>query len=110
MDNRSGVIDFCTTGYIVVPKDGHEVAAVFTKRTAANDYLKHEVGEENWGVIEYPIMVWRDGTASIFDWRQPCFKYELADEYTSEPERERQRLRLRALSKLTEQERKALGV
>lgn len=35
MDNRSGVIDFCTTGYIVVPKDGYEVAAAWTGKKSS---------------------------------------------------------------------------
>jgi hypothetical protein len=108
-DPRRFVIDFCTTGYIVMPKSGHEAVAVFMKREVAQDYLKNEAGED-CHIIEYPIMVWQDGTASIFDYRQPSFKFEIGDDYTSEPERERQRLRARALSKLTDGERKALGV
>ena len=98
------------TGYVVTPKGGYEALGVFTKLRVAEDYLKYEIGEEKGEIQHWTIMVWGDGTVSIFDSRQPSFKFELGDDYASEETQKRRELQVSGLQKLTPEERKALGV
>jgi hypothetical protein len=98
------------TGYVVTPKEGYEALGVFTELRVAEDYLKCEIGENHGEIQHWAIIVWADGTASIFDSRQPSFKFELGDDYSSEETRKVRELQASGLQKLTPEERKALGV
>lgn len=93
--------------YVVIHKDGIDPVGCFTNISVAEDFRKNEFPECE--VQTRTGLVWVDKTVSIFDPRIP-FKYELGDDYTSEPTRKRNELRASALAKLTSEEREALGV
>lgn len=93
--------------YVVIDKDGIQPLGCFTKHSVALDYLKNEF--PNSEIQTRTGIVWPEKTVSIFDTRVG-FKYELGDDYNSEPTRKRNELRASALAKLTSEEKEALGV
>jgi hypothetical protein len=95
------------TIYVVTDKDGIQPLGCFTKHSVALDYLKNEF--PNSEIQTRTGIVWPDKTISIFDPRIG-FKYEIDDDYSSEPTKKRNELLASALAKLTLEEREALGV
>jgi len=109
--NQPLVQGYIVNGYVLVPRTGGNVQAVFTKPNPAKDFLENELAGSDCVMQQRTLIVWADdsGTASLFDTNE-TFRWVVSDDYTSEPERKRQELREQALSKLTPEERKAIGV
>jgi len=93
------------SGYVVVPIGGWQIQAVFTKLDVARDYLENET--TRCEIKECTILLWENGTASLFDPRQE-FRWDVSDDYNSGPTKELGRLKKQAVNKLSEAEYQAL--
>jgi hypothetical protein len=95
-----------TNIYVVAQKDSIEPLGVFTKRSVAEDFWKHE--HDNCEIQIRAAVVRDRGVAYLLDPRI-SHGLEIGDDYKSEPTQKLNEHRASALAKLTLEEKLALG-
>ncbi len=97
------------------PRDSAAIAtnvlAVFTKYDVASDYYENAMNKEVAYSGGVPQLV---GCSLLVDGERAFIlrstAYELADDYSSEPMRKEKEIKKRALAKLTDEEKRVLGL